>query len=315
MKISPTFIVLLIEFAAVLSVLVGIAAFFMFRRGRVMNVALKIAKKKKVDAEPARKEELYTALREVLSGEDDAIRQKAEQIMESERVFHDRVIQAFRTRDKEAVEKLDDWTEDLVSPYRSLIGEATSAGGEVKEVSEINEKLAQMEGTVEALTMERDRVKEELKNKEKEIESMVGEYVSAFKDEGLSEPAQQNNASDVDDDPGNDTQQIAPRQSSAEVTAVASHGGATEAASAADENSGEEAQQSEVDRLLDDGGDLDEEIDAFLEATEAADEATAGDGEEASAKKATADAATTDDLKTEVGEAKGLGSDEKSGKG
>ncbi len=180
MKISPALIVLLVELTVALLVIIGVTAYIAFRRHRQVTVALQIIKQKQMSSEPVRQEELLNELREALRDENDEIRLKAEQIIESERVFHNRVIDAFRTRDREAIVKLDDWAKDLVVPYRSLISDVV--GSSEKEMKEITEKLGEMEEAMEALASERDRMTEELRKKEQEVESMVSEYVSAVRD-------------------------------------------------------------------------------------------------------------------------------------
>ncbi|KAF0191151.1 MAG: hypothetical protein FD165_2083 [Gammaproteobacteria bacterium] len=180
MKISPALIVLLVELTVALLVIIGVTVFIAFRRHRQVSVALQIFKQKQMSSGSARQEELLNELKEALRDENDEIILKAEQIIESERVFHNRVIDAFRTRDREAIVKLDDWAKDLVVPYRSLISEVV--GSSEKERKEITEKLSEMEEAMEALASERDRMTEELRKKEQEVESMVSEYVSAVRD-------------------------------------------------------------------------------------------------------------------------------------
>lgn len=196
MKISPTLIVLLVELAIVLLVVIGVIAYVSYRRYRQMNTVLQIVEQRQASSEPARQEELLVALREALKDEDEDVKRKAERIVESERVFHERIIGAFRTRDRDAIVKLDEWTNDLVTPYRSLISDVV--GSSEKELQQITEKLTEMEGAMAALANERDRMTEELKKKEKEVDSMVKEYVSAVREK---EPARSSDA-DVADGAG-----------------------------------------------------------------------------------------------------------------
>lgn len=239
MKISPTLIVLLVELTIALLVIIGVAAFIVLRRRRQENVVLNMVEKNRMSSEPVRHDELLAALREALKDEDDEIKIKAEQIIESERIFHKRVIDAFRARDREAIVKLDEWTKELAAPYRSLI--SAVVGSSEKEMQEITEKLGEMEEAMAALASERDRMIEELRKKDQEVDSMVSEYVSTGRGK---EPR-----SDVDEpaDPSVDN----------------ADGEGSGPAPAASEVASGEAGKVEDDQFLD------KDIEAFLEREEA----------------------------------------------
>ncbi len=181
MNVNPTFFVIMVELLALESLaLIVITVLFIRRKIQYKHMIEHIVEA--ADAsETARLEMLEKTLRDVFNEESEDASRKARELAKAESRFCRRLISAFVNRKHGILGRLDKMTDELLSPYRTLISE--TAEEKVRTKTELSKRVKSLKHTVESLREEKENITRKLAETEKELESITAEYVSAFKKE------------------------------------------------------------------------------------------------------------------------------------
>ncbi len=154
------------------------------RRKRQRSAAERLVVKLR-GSEKDRLERVKATLSSKYGLEGDALEEKAARLVSLEKSLFARFLRAFLGRDDEGVTVLDESVDALVGAYAELSPAAAPAGeGDSEQAESLKEANA-------ALTVERDRLQEELRKANESLDSMVREYVSAYRGSGDLKPGEE----------------------------------------------------------------------------------------------------------------------------
>ncbi|HHH35925.1 MAG TPA: hypothetical protein ENK48_03735 [Gammaproteobacteria bacterium] len=218
MNVNPVLFVILVELLALESMaLVIISVLYFHRKYQYKNMVANLVDL--ADASEANRiQVLEKTLKDVFHEADEEAATKARQLATAESRFCKRLISAFVSRKHDILARLDRMTDELLSPYRTMISE--TAGEKVRTEKEMKKRVKRLRHTIDTLKEEKAAINQRLQATEKELASITSEYISAFKKEErlLQEQAQDTPAADESPD-------AAPQPSPADPVAEDADGG------------------------------------------------------------------------------------------
>ncbi len=183
MNVDPTLLILLVELL-VLETLALLVIGFLFVRRKVQYKNMMEEIIESADAsEAARQKVLEQTLKDVFHEGGEEACSKAKQLAEAESRFSKRLISAFVARQHEILNRLDKMTDELISPYRTIISE--TAEEKLQNERQADERIHTLKLTIDTLKEEKEKINQRLQETEEELERITTEYVSAFKKEEL----------------------------------------------------------------------------------------------------------------------------------
>ncbi len=181
MNINPTFFVIMVELLAVESLaLVVITVLFVRRKYQYKHVVENIIAAAE-SSEAAHQKVLEQTLKEVFNEDAEDASSKAQQLAKAESRFCKRLIAAFVSRKHGVLSRLDKMTDELLSPYRSLI--SSTAQEKVENEKKMSKNINSLKHTIDSLKEEKLKITEQLAETEHELNNIMSEYVSAFQKE------------------------------------------------------------------------------------------------------------------------------------
>jgi len=179
MNVNPSLFVIMIELLAVESlVLVVISALYIKHRYQCKIVFQNVINATEA-TENARQQVLETTLRDLVKEGEEDTSGFAARLVEAENRFHKKLLTTFIKQDHEGLSRLGKWTEELLSPYRTLISETAATSKQEKE--QLDKKVSELEHTTESLTAEKTQLNQQLDETKGNLDNIMSEYVSAFK--------------------------------------------------------------------------------------------------------------------------------------
>ncbi|MFQ5487571.1 MAG: hypothetical protein ACE5ET_03875 [Gammaproteobacteria bacterium] len=260
MNVNPTFFITMVELLAVESLaLVVITVLFVRRKYQYKHAVENIIAAAE-SSEAAHQKVLEQTLKDVFNEGGEDANNKAQLLAKAESCFCKRLIAAFVSRKHGILIHLDKMTDELLSPYRSLI--SNTAEEKVQNEKKMSKNINSLKHTIESLKEEKLKITEQLAKTEHELNNIMSEYVSAFqKEEQLK---RERDTEEKETEPGSD----APDKAVEEATAAADEaeappstskedaptetagGGAVEGIEITDEHSAADEPDSEDEELL-----------------------------------------------------------------
>ncbi len=181
MNVNPTFFVIMVELLAVESIALVIITVLFVRRKFQYKHAVENIIAAAESSEAARQKVLEQTLKDVFNEDEADANSKAQQLAKAESRFCKRLITAFVSRKHGILSRLDKMTDELLSPYRSLISE--TAQEKVRTKKKMSKNINSLKHTIESLKEEKLKITEQLAETEHELNNIMSEYVSAFQKE------------------------------------------------------------------------------------------------------------------------------------
>ncbi len=195
MTVNPTFFVIMVELLALESLaLVVITVLYVRRKYQYKHVVDNIIAAAE-SSEAARQKVLEQTLKDVFNEDDADANTKAQQLAKAESRFCKRLISAFVARKHGILSRIDKMTDELLSPYRSLISE--TAQEKVQTEKKMSKNIDSLKHTIDSLKEEKQRITQQLADTEQELNNIMSEYVSAFQKEELLKQDEENKDGDA----------------------------------------------------------------------------------------------------------------------
>jgi polyhydroxyalkanoate synthesis regulator phasin len=262
---SVTLTIILAEICSVLVVVLLVIGGRALHRRRREQAAVNTLVTSIKENQSTRVEKLVGMLKDSGQLNDEDALGKANELIKKQNKFYQDAIDLYFTRNHEVLSKLDSRIEDLLSQYQVLVtvtdGEApTVDSGAIEQLSK---DIAALSKELENLRSENAKLTSQLKAAEHELDQLGQEYVSAFNKPKVSKPKTEDTTPDdvsqeVDDAGVNETvgeARAALGEQEAATEPIAEQTANADAPTANQEQSNEEAVDSEALSAADDSED------------------------------------------------------------
>jgi polyhydroxyalkanoate synthesis regulator phasin len=262
---SVTLTIVLAEICSVLVVVLLVIGGRALHRRRREQAAVNTLVTSIKENQSTRVEKLVGMLKDSGQLNDEDALGKANELIKKQNKFYQDAIDLYFTRNHEVLSKLDSRIEDLLSQYQVLVtvtdGEApTVDSGAIEQLSK---DIAALSKELENLRSENAKLTSQLKAAEHELDQLGQEYVSAFNKPKVSKPKTEDTTPDdvsqeVDDAGVNETvgeARAALGEQEAATEPIAEQTANADAPTANQEQSNEEAVDSEALSAADDSED------------------------------------------------------------